>query len=268
MMKKFVFVSCLIFLFAACSPTAPSEGMIQTAIAETQAVVPTFINTNTPVPTLTSTITVTASPTPDLRIINIDPQDFLLKPEELPREAKYYLPNSAWISPHLNSEVVSGWTVEKGKEYLARTGRINGWVVYYAKGTRTVYAPDEIFNNVIMFNSSTGASLFVTDYSYRKRFPKENWEAVDYKIENLGQVYDVERKVRVTSGGDKLIQYCISFAYYNYGVMTCGTGLEKDIVPEIIETGARAVLKKLQNAQLVFPPTETPEIVSTSTPTP
>jgi len=267
-MPKNIIAILIFFLLISCSPSVPSQGMIQTAIAETQAVAPTFTNTNIPVPTLTSTITVTASPTPDLRIITDDPQGFLLKPEDLPREAKYYLPNSAWISPHLNSEVVSGWTVEKGKEYLARTGRINGWVVYYAKGTRTVYAPDEIFNNVIMFNSSAGASLFVTDYSYRKRFPKEEWEAVDNKIENLGQVYDVERKVQVTSGGDKKIQYCISFAYYNYGVVTCGIGLEKDIVPEIIETGARAVLKKLQNAPLVFPPTETPEIVSTSTPTP
>lgn len=241
--------------------------MIQTAIAETQAVVPTLTSINTPVPTLTSTITITPSPTPDLRIINNDPQEFLLKPEDLPREAKYFLPNSGWISPHLNSEVIAGWTVEKGKEYLARTGRINGWWVYYAKGTRTIYAPDEMSCSVVKFKTSQGATLLVTDYSYRKRYPNENWEAVDLKIEDLGQVYDVERHVEVTSGGDKKINYCISYAYYNFGVETCGFGLEKDIVPEIIETGARAVLKKLQNAPLVFPPTETPEIVSTSTPT-
>jgi len=155
-------------IFSGCNP---SESSIQTAMAETQQSLPTatetFLPTNTvtytPEPTSTETLiptsTVTITPTPDKRIIEIGPEEFLLEKEDLPSEAKYYLPNFTWISPHRNSEVISGWGKEEGQKYLEETGRIDGWGVYYARGTSIVRAPEEIFHNIIQYRTAEGAQL-------------------------------------------------------------------------------------------------------------
>ena len=87
---------------------------------------PTLTPTNTPTQTSTSTETptqtntITPSLTPDLRVIELEPVYMQLQRDDLPKDGKYYLPNSTWTSPHLNSEVVSGWGVEEGKDYLAK----------------------------------------------------------------------------------------------------------------------------------------------------
>ncbi|MHA1280775.1 MAG: hypothetical protein ACTSQ8_26810 [Candidatus Helarchaeota archaeon] len=126
--KIFLVLFVIVLLIVACSP---SPEAIQEAIAQTQAAEVT--NTNTPEPTFTfaleptftstatntftPTLTQTLTSTPDTRVITIDSKELMLTKEDLPPEAKYYLPNSGWISPHHNSEIISGWGVEEGAKY-------------------------------------------------------------------------------------------------------------------------------------------------------
>ena len=246
----------------------PSDVQIQTAIAKTESaasptIAPTKTNTITPSPTeeptATPTETPTPSPTPDIRIINGEPKDFQLKREDLPLEGKYYLPNSSWTSPHLNSEVVSGWKVEEGKAYLADTGRVTGWWTAYARGTKAVKMPEEVYCNVIQYKSAEGAQKIITQYTRRSRHPTEGWKAANIEIE-LGDVNDIEYKEKVTSGGDKQILYYVDFSYRNFAVECYGWGWEYDVEHQFMENTARVMLNKLKAADLTLPPTITPTI--------
>ncbi len=275
-MNRRGFIIILIFL-CACSSKVP-ESAIQTAIAQTRQAEatpaiptatelpsltpsPTFTKTSVPTftstPTETPTETPTPTPTPDLRVIAEDSKNFLLKQDDLPREAKYYLPNAGWISRHTNAEVVSGWTVEEGREYLARTGRIEGWWVYYKRGTKTVIAPDQMYCNVVKYKTAEGARLVVTDYNNTVRQADEGWTLVDRKID-LGDINLISTNSEITSGGDKLVWYSIEFAYRNFFVEVAGYGYEKEVSHDFVENAARAILKKLESAPLVVPETATP----------
>jgi hypothetical protein len=204
--KKILICTILISVFiSSCSQGEVSESDIQTAIALTQAVItntitplpiststftPTLAPTDTPTqtstPTKTPKNTPTLTPTPDLRVIDGDPMDFLLQKIDLPPEAKYYLPDSSWISPHRNSEIISAWGVEEGRKYLEETGRIDGWWVIYLRGTITVTAPEQIYDNVVKYATAEGAQLVVKKYGDR-RVEEQDFTEVD-PIEIIGDV--------------------------------------------------------------------------------
>ncbi|MFH1634823.1 MAG: hypothetical protein ABIG63_12575, partial [Chloroflexota bacterium] len=150
MTRKFVLFFAVLVLTACDS--SPSEGDIQTAIVKTQQAnnqvltvqtktltiapsqtrTPTFTitSTSTPEPTNTETPTSTStpSPTPDLRIISGDPEDYILQKDDLPNKYILYPGDS---TPHENSEILSARGTEDGKAYLAATGRIKGWIIWY-----------------------------------------------------------------------------------------------------------------------------------------
>lgn len=86
--------------------------------------IPSNTSTFTPIPpSNTPEPTPSHTPTPDVRIITGDPEDYILQKDDLPD--KYILPQG-WSSPHLNSEILSARGVEDGKAYLEATGRIGG----------------------------------------------------------------------------------------------------------------------------------------------
>ena len=264
---KFYITLLVILVLANGCTSQPSEYMIQTAIAQTNAVVPTNTESPTvtvtpsftpsPTVTLTSTLVNTATPTPDVRIITTDSKDFLLEPSDLPLDAKYYLPDSSWISPHLNEEVISTWGVEKGRDYVIKTGRIKGWWVYYLRSTRAVQAPEQVFSNVIMYKTAEGAQLTVNEYNYTKTEPQNGYKIINPEFK-LGDVSIVLTKETTNSGGDTEIVYVVEFTYRNYAVRTIATGLKKDLPTNFVENAARAVLQKLEKANLEYPLTSTP----------
>jgi hypothetical protein len=269
LMKPFILMLAICLLLCACSP---SESQVQTAIAHTLGAVtqtrvpPTATRTPTATSTSTPTFTSTPSPTPDIRILDIEPQHYLPKPEDLPIEANYYLPYSNWTSPHTNEEVISEWGVEKGREYVTRTGRVKGYWVYYLRGTRAVIAPEQVHCNIIRYRSADGAQLVTLDYNLVTREPMEGWVRVEQPLD-LGDTNWVEYKKETLSGGDVWVTYYVRFSYRNIGVETFGYGLEKDVTHEFVENFARAVYAKLLQAPLSYPPTPTPTLVL-ATPTP
>ena len=259
-------------LLTACA-SAPSENAIQTAIQQTQAANPTFTRTpeptrtptetprptetatSTPTATETPTETPTATPTPDLRIIKEDPQNILLKPEDLPKEAQYFLPNSGWISPHRNSEIVSGWGVEKGREYLERTGRIDGWWVYYARGSKAITAPEEIFCNVIMYQTAEGARITVDEYNPMVAIFRgyDDWNYVEDVTLDVGDTNVLMWNKVMQPNGKNKVTYRLEFSHRNYVVVLEVYGWEYDVTIEFLDNTARTMVAKLEAAPLSEP---------------
>jgi hypothetical protein len=240
-------------LIASCSA---SDAQIATAIAQTQAaipqdtptIVPSPTHTHTPEPTITPEPTLTPSPTPDLRVFDIDPRNLLLSKDDLQKDGRYYLPNSRWISPHRNSEVISGWGAEEGREYLAKTGRIDGWIVAYARGTRTVVAPDEIYDNVVLYKTSEGAMLVITDYSSCKD-PDSGFELVETDF-SIGDAINVCIDKEMQPNGKNRVWYRIEFVYRNIFHGVTGWGWEDVVTPEFIEDVTVTLLEKLTTLPL------------------
>jgi hypothetical protein len=261
-----IFIGVILgILLIGCAPSSTLDaGAVQTAIAETAAANPTASKTpmptatleptatatptETPEPTSTATPTETATPTPDLRVFDADPHDFLLKVEDLPKEAKYYLPNYTWISPHRNSEIVSGWGVDEGREYLAATGRIDGWWVTYKRGTRTVIAPEEIWDNVILYRSIAGAQLVIQEYSNcTDRDLGYTMIETDLKIGDLSEICF---KKKMQSNGEYRVWYLIEFSYRNILHNIEGWGWQNEVRLEYLAEIAHTLLAKLEAAPL------------------
>lgn len=256
----FVIISIIAIFVSGCQP---SETAIQTAMAETQNALPTLTKTvlptktstltNTPEPTPTETeipsSTPTPSPTPDERIIEIGPEVFLLEKEDLPQDAKYYLPGSSWKSPHRNSEIISGWGREEGQKYLEETGRIDGWVVYYARGTSTVRAPEQIYHNIIQYETVHGAQIAMEMES-----PNVDvvYQIVDDDYE-LGDKTMISKFREMQPSGEYRIIYSVETAYRNYQSRVSGWGWEKEFDLEYVIQIAEIALNKLKEAPLVSP---------------
>ncbi len=256
-MKHFYAFLLIVVLFV--SGCQPSETAIQTAIAQTQAanptstftpIPPTETPTETPTVTPTETPTITPSPTPDLRVIQLDPKDFLLQKSDLPLDAKYYLPNELWIGPLHNEQIVSAWTVEKGREYLAETGRLDGWWIAFDRGSNTVIAPQNMYDNVIMYKTAEGAQIVITKFDDR-------FVEFDYtEIKDPPKIGDLSRAFvwkEMQSSGEYRVAYRISFCYRNYVHEVEGWGWEHEVKPEYVENIARILLARLQAAPLSNP---------------
>jgi hypothetical protein len=258
------FIILIVIFLVGCSNT-PSESAVQTAIALTQASNPTPtvtitetpIPTNTPLPTNTptptntqtplptDTPTNTPSPTPDLRVIDADPYTFLLKPEDLPADAQYYLPDSSWISPHRNYEVVGSWGVDEGRTYLEETGRVDGWWVYYNRGSTTVIAPQEISDNPVLFQTTAGAQLLVTKYGNCADYLDDDFTPIESDLQ-IGDVTGVCIWRKMQSSGENRVQILIEFSYRNVTHAVSGWGWEKEVRLDYIAAVARTLLAKLE----------------------
>lgn len=255
-MRRRGFILLVGLLLGACSPanSTPAQDDIQTAIAQTEEAKPTNTSTlawtNTPVPTNTPTPepTFTPSPTPDLRVIDADPYTFLLTKDDLPKDARYYLPNEGWISPHRNSEIISGWGVDEGRDYLAATGRVDGWWVYYDRGTQTVIAPEEVYDNVVMYRDATGAALIMEKYSTCAD-PDSDYANVTFDFK-IGDITRACTWREMQSNGENRVWYRIEFTYRNYYHAVGGWGWEDEVTLEYVAGIAQTLFEKLEQAPL------------------
>jgi hypothetical protein len=263
-----IFLCPFAIIMVSCSPGAPSESVVQTAIAQTQAVQPTAtasstatpeptftateLPTETPTKTLEPTATDTPTPTPDLRVIAIESEKFMLKVDDLPAESRFYLPNSGWISPHKNYEVISGWGEEKGREYLELSGRIDGWWVFYARGSTSVRAPQEIFHNIIQYKSREGAFITVRDFN---RITYDRGEAQKYSFIDedlqLGDLSLAMISKERQPNGKNLVWLLIETCYRNYVSVVGGYGWEDEVTLEYMIGIQKLALEKLAAAPLV-----------------
>jgi hypothetical protein len=250
---------------------APPENAIQTAIAETAGAgfpqiqtpaatqvftpLPTptedladpFGSTVTPFPTLTPSATWTPIPRNDTRVIVLDPRRFLLEAEDLPRQAAYYIPHASWTSSHHNEAVLEAWGEEVGSEYILETGRLDGWWVAFRRGTPDLEAPEEIFHNLVMYETADGARLALTDFGVDVL--DERYEKLDRQVEIGGESFCFLR-VEPQAEGEDLVWYRIETAYRNYVSIVHGHGEAAAFDYEYVEAIAHTVVQKLAAAPL------------------
>ena len=169
-MKKLLLVILIAAALGAGCSTATQEVVVVTATPEPATVTP--VSTETPAPTNTPTSTSTntpqPTPTPDVRVIDGPPRSMILERTDLPEAGKFYLYTE---TPHRNSEVISGYGTEKGTKYLEASGRVDGWTIWYARGTRAARAPEFVGINVIVYLTPDGQSY--TDIALGRC--SENW---------------------------------------------------------------------------------------------
>ena len=171
----------------------------------------------------------------------------LLKDEELKKD-KYYLPNRLWIERLTNAKIVSQWTVEKGTEYLAATGRVEGWFVVFKRGSTAVVAPEEIGDNVVLFRTSEGALALLNTYS--------NCSALDTEfvlVESSFKVGDATvacQQKEMQSGGENRVTFLIEFVNRNVYHRVSGWGWEDEVRPELLEKVATILNQNLMALSL------------------
>ncbi len=139
-----------VFLVGCGSPPTPAPSQTP---EPTSTQVPTATPTETPPPTATATSTPTPEPTPDTRVIDVNPRKLSTIDGVLPEDGSFYLTDE---TPHRNSEILSSWGVEEGRQYLEESGRVDGWTTRYTRGTRTVFAPEFVQANAVIYESLDG----------------------------------------------------------------------------------------------------------------
>jgi hypothetical protein len=171
----------------------------------------------------------------------------LLEKKDLPSAGRYVLPGSGWISPSTNAEIVASWTVEEGQAYLAEAGRIHGWWVAYQRGTNNVVMPEEVYNNVVIYSSITGAQLVVTKYD--DRYIEED----GYKEIRTSQVGDVCRafmKTKTEPSGGTRVWLQVVYSYRNIYHAVELWGWQNEVRADFAIDAANQLLGKLKNLPL------------------
>jgi hypothetical protein len=250
MKKLLVILVCL--MLVSCAPTA---AQIQKAIEETQvAQTQTQASAATNTPTETPIPTATLTPTPDLRIINGDPQDFLIKVIDLPKESNYYLPNNTWTGRDSNNDIVNSWGVADAQAYIAQTGRVDGWWVDYERGSQIQTAPEELWCDVVKYKTTEGAQLSLTNYN--DLMVPENkgvLTVANEKFPDLGEQSIAYYKTKTHDSGVVYIDYYIASFYYNFYFECDGYGPKDQVKPEFVDSVMNIILNKLKTAPLVAP---------------
>jgi len=175
----------------------------------------------------------------------------LLEKADLPEDAGYYLPGPGWITPHLNEEVIYGWGTTEGKEYLDKTGRITGWVVYYKRGSITAIAPEEISQNIVQYETTRGALISLNEYPITK-VSDWDWKKLNREI-NIGGESNFFLHKEMKSNGRYWVWYRVDTAFRNYYSSVRGIGWEEDVVYEYVDEIARTAIEKLEAAPLEIP---------------
>lgn len=254
-MRVIMVVVFVAFLTASCSP---SPEAIQEAISQTQSAAPASTPSIIKTPTATSAPTLsptpTPSPTPDLRVVDGDPFDFQLKPEDLPKESRYYLPDPSWTGRDSNTEVVQWWTIDEGREYLERTGRIDGWSTSLYRGAEVLEAPLQVYCDVVKYETSDGALISLSEYGLTAPIRGQNgYTKVDITLSNLQEPYFIYRSEKVMDSGEVYSDYAIETTYYNYLVFCFGWGRKAEVSPEYVENLVIVTINKLKKSPLLSP---------------
>lgn len=197
--------------------------------------------------------------TPDPRVLDYDPADLILLPEEIPGPYSFFLVSSVHTP---NSEVLRRRGQEAGTHYITATGRIDG--------VRAEFMLDETDNssilflniNTILFKSSAGPSYLAAEKGGPCRpedYPRfvlldNDLELGDFSF--LCTANEMEYWVRV---GYRNI-------YFDVGAVGFSPALNRDLLIQV----ATAQLMKLESLtlsdSLELPPTPTPTFTWTPTP--
>jgi hypothetical protein len=227
----------------------PVNAKTMAAYASIQASNPTDTPTSTytPTSTITPTGTQTPSPTPDVRVIDVNPQELSLKKADLPADAGYYLPGPNWTGAQLNSDIFNQMGTEKGKDYIERTGWTYGWWVNYERASTTVIAPQEVSDNVMLFTTYEGAIVHLHDYSTCVSNKGFNNIEISSRIGDASTSC-ISRELQPS--GEYKVVILINFVYRNIVHQVGGFGWEREVRQDYLHQIAETLLTQLEAVPL------------------
>ena len=278
-MNKILVILVFAGLFSACGAQAEpvDPGAVQTDIAQTLMAewtatftpkptntitptwTPTATSTDTPTPTFTNTPTMTASPspTPDLRVIDADPSDYMLTESDLPQEGDYYLHviygmwGGVWYDYlerlNRNNHMFVGRELEEGTDPLVLNDLVDGWFIKYTRGITSPIAPQFFYNTVLLFTTVESAQRMAIEFGACNRSV-----STDTRVETDLQIGDFSQyciNMQMSTTGYRGT-YTIEFSYHNVYHAIHASGWERELSLEVLELVARNLLAKLEAAPL------------------
>jgi hypothetical protein len=262
MINKHIPTILLIIMITILMDACPHGLTFRTDIPRTQAanstttitlVPPTNTPTETPTKALTEVPTITPSSTLDILSLQENLKEFLVQESDLPPLANYstYFHLPLIVSNENISQNMGG----DGNEYLAETGRIDGWEVYvdFEGDPNLAIAPFSLYNQVALFNTIEGAQLAITKYS--DRYITENGFTEDNRPFKNGDVNRAfyMRYLEQTNSSQYSLKYIIVFSYRNVLETVQENGMERPIDPIFMADIAQRLLTKLQASPLINP---------------
>jgi hypothetical protein len=270
---------CLFALVVyACTP---SPSIVATAMAQTQAALPTRIPTlipkrPTPLPTETQPPAPTITSTPDIRVIRAELENILCESQDFPSGGGYFLPEpdvmvyyydnngirtkgtfKIYHSYHKTNDIlISADNLGKTdkavvQRYLAETGRLDGMWAGFKKGKTDFAGPTDVICNVESFETNQGALMAVQRYNAAEISDAQGWEYAEGQSPSIGSAVVLLSNKKFAKEGYSAIQ----FSYRNYRVTISAADKtpSKDVNSDILYFVAQQVLKKLENASLGKP---------------
>ncbi len=140
-------------------------------------------------------------------------------------------------------------------DYLAETGRINGWEVNVDFEGDPNLAIDQfsLYDQVALFNTVEGAQLAITRYSDRYVTEYGFTEDISpFKNGDINRSFYM-RYQEQTNSGQYSLKYVIVFSYRNMVETLQESGLERPIDPIFMADIAQRLLVRLQASPLINP---------------
>ncbi len=250
---RYIRLIILAIFLVSCSPSQAAiqaESIKATGGQQSASIIPVSEDTSVAIPTVAPTII--QSPTPENKVLDVDPLDILPVPDELP-SGKYSLSEKFHALEYTNESLLNDDNKEAWKDVISQTGRETGWGVAYAGANRGVYMPGALGFYIQKYKTAEGAQLAVTKFNTVELFPDQGFSYVN-KDTQIGDKSVAYRSVKIVPGGDNEVLYTLELSYKNIVIHVQAMGLERYIQPDFVESMAALVIKKIDPSYTVKTP--------------
>lgn len=254
--RRFFVLTCLVIIQLACAifgaPQQPAPAPVIMVVTATRSAMPAA--TATTRPTITAVPLFTAGPapsaTPDLRLIQGEPEDFQLTLADLPPSAGYWLlSQGSGIDPTDRDE-------EWQQEYQEKVGESDFYMTRMDRDRDNLAYPDRISCDVGKFTSVPFAGEYLKEYNLTKDVDRANGGIYLPAVEEFPGLGDARHLSHFDFEyeGNTETYYVIMASYRNYIIECWGGGLKDDVPPDFIAGLVQIILDKLKTAPLLPPP--------------
>lgn len=208
---------------------------------------PTARPTITPIPLFTAGPTFT--PTPDLRLIQGEPEDFQLTLADLDPTTGYRLLSQG------SSVDQADRSEEWKEEYRENVGETDFYATRMERDPDDLWLPDLINCSVGKFESVPYASVFLNEYNVMKDVDRARgiYLPASEEFPGLGDAR-LASYVDYEYEGNTETYYVIMATYHNFAIECWGGGVKEKVWPEYIADLVEIIIDKMKAAPLVPPP--------------
>jgi len=224
---RVILMLLVLIILTSCSPSgSQTTNIVANSEVAHIPLTPTVISSNTPSPTDTPVPTppntVTPHPTPDERVIDADPGSMLLALDDLPEDGQFYIFD---MINYRNINLIKARNGEEWKKHIERTGRIDGWIVVFDRGTRDARVPITLSIRVVLYKTNLGPRYSLDERGGPCIHSYYEYTLIDDELGIGDRSFLCLSKVEHPSGKD-YIDYWIPILYRNVFVDLHAGGFE------------------------------------------